>query len=182
VGGAPVRPYQPSGVWEEATFGTKRYEQDHGAALYRRSLYVFWRRIVGPTMFFDVASRQTCTVRTPRTNVPLHALLTLNDTAFVEAARVLAGRVIGGAHDDTERVALACRAVLGRGPSAEEQAVLIHGLGRHRARFAGDKAAALELLKTGETPTDPALDPVELASWTVVCSTLLNLDEALTKE
>jgi len=182
AGGTPVRPYQPTGVWEEATFGNKRYEQDHGAALHRRSLYVFWRRIVGPTMFFDVASRQTCTVRTPRTNVPLHALLTLNDTAFVEAARVLAGRVIGGAHDDTARMSLACRAVLGRGPSADEQAVLIHGLGRHRARFAGDKAAALELLKTGETPTDPALDPLELASWTVVCSTLLNLDEALTKE
>jgi hypothetical protein len=94
VGGTAVNPYQPAGVWEETTFGNKRYTQDHGEALYRRSLYVFWRRIIGPTLFFDVANRQTCTVKTPRTNVPLHALLTLNDTGYVEAARVLAQQVL----------------------------------------------------------------------------------------
>jgi len=63
VGGPPVKTYQPSGVWEEATFGTKRYQQDSGSALYRRSMYVFWRRIVGPTCSFDSASRQFCTVK-----------------------------------------------------------------------------------------------------------------------
>ncbi|MCW5559491.1 MAG: PSD1 domain-containing protein, partial [Verrucomicrobiae bacterium] len=94
AGGPPVKPYQPPGIWEEATFGNKRYEQDHGADLYRRSLYVFWRRIAGPAMFFDVGSRQTCTVRTPRTNVPLHALLTLNDPAYLEAARMLSESIL----------------------------------------------------------------------------------------
>jgi len=93
-GGTAVNPYQPSGVWEEATFGNKRYSQDHGESLYRRSLYVFWRRIIGPTLFFDVANRQTCTVKTPRTNVPLHALLTLNDLGYVEAARVMAQQTL----------------------------------------------------------------------------------------
>ena len=74
--GPPVKPYQPTGVWEEATFGTKSYAQDHGPALYRRSVYTFWRRIIGPTEFFDTASRQTCVVKPGRTNSPLHALLT----------------------------------------------------------------------------------------------------------
>jgi len=94
VGGPPVNGYQPEGVWEEATFGNKRYQQDHGEALYRRSLYTFWRRIIGPTMFFDNAARQTCTVKTLRTNTPLHALLTLNDVTYVEAARGLAQRAL----------------------------------------------------------------------------------------
>ena len=91
-GGPPVKPYQPPGIWEEATFGNKRYQQDTGESLYRRSLYVFWRRIVGPTMFFDGANRQTCSVKTVITNTPLHALATLNDTTYVEAARALAQR------------------------------------------------------------------------------------------
>src|SRR5262245_63962059 len=85
LGGPPVKPYQPSGVWEEATFGNKRYTPDKGEGLYRRSVYTFWRRIIGPTMFFDAGARQTCTVKQGRTNTPLHALATLNDTTYVEA-------------------------------------------------------------------------------------------------
>ncbi|HND52678.1 MAG TPA: DUF1553 domain-containing protein, partial [Pirellulaceae bacterium] len=87
LGGRPVKGYQPPGIWEDATFGQIRYEQEHGEALYRRSVYQFWRRIVGPTVFFDVANRQTCTVKLARTNTPLHALVTLNDVTYVEAAR-----------------------------------------------------------------------------------------------
>ena len=101
-GGAPVNPYQPPGVWEEATFGSRKYSQVHGEGLYRRSLYTFWRRIVGPTVFFDSAPRQVCAVKLPRTNTPLHALTTLNDITYVEAARALATRLlndeIGRAH------------------------------------------------------------------------------------
>jgi len=74
MGGPSVRPYQPAGIWEEATFGKKTYVQDHGDALHRRSLYVFWRRIVGPTTFFDSGARQVCTLKVPITNTPLHAL------------------------------------------------------------------------------------------------------------
>jgi hypothetical protein len=88
-GGAPVKPYQPAGVWEEATFGNKRYVQGKGEDLHRRSLFTFWRRIVAPTMFFDAANRAVCTVKPLRTNTPLHALNTLNDPTFVEAARLL---------------------------------------------------------------------------------------------
>ena len=85
-----MNPWQPDGVWEEATFGNVKYQRDRGDDLHRRSLYTFWRRIVGPTMFFDSATRQTCAVRQPRTNTPLHALTTLNDITYAEAARKLA--------------------------------------------------------------------------------------------
>lgn len=182
VGGSPVKPYQPAGVWEEATFGNKRYEQDHGAALYRRSLYVFWRRIVGPTMFFDVANRQTCTVKTPRTNVPLHALLTLNDTTYVEAARALAAKIMLPGTSDGERVVLAYRRVLGRVPQPAESAIALRGLERHRQRFLAEPESAKHLLAVGESPVHPDLEPAEHAAWTLVCSTILNLDEAVTKE
>jgi hypothetical protein len=183
LGGAPVKPYQPAGVWEEATFGNKRYEQDRGAALYRRSLLVFWRRIVGPTLFFDVANRQTCSVKTPRTNVPLHALLTLNDVTYVEAARVLAsGALTEGGTDLGRRLGWVFQRVLGREPSPGERDILLAGLERHRERFGSDRAGAKELTKVGEWPAGTGLDAVEHAAWTVVCSTVLNLDEALTRE
>lgn len=182
LGGPPVKPYQPAGVWEEATFGNKRYEQDHGEALYRRSLYVFWRRIIGPTMFFDVASRQTCTVKTPRTNVPLHALLTLNDITYVEAARALAQQVLISEPTEAGRITLAYQRVLSRPPTASEKKTLLHGLKRYQHEFAADPSSATQLLAVGESPRDAGLDSVEHAAWTVLCSLILNLDEALNKE
>jgi hypothetical protein len=182
IGGAPVKPYQPDGVWEEVTFGNKTYQRDQGEALYRRSLYVFWRRIIAPTMFFDVANRQVCSVKAPRTNVPLHALLTLNDTTYVEAARVLAQDILHQTPDDAARLDLAFRRVVGRAPGIPEAAILTRGLQRHRQHYAAQPHAAADLLSVGEHPVDPGLDPAELAAWTVVCSTVLNLDEALTKE
>lgn len=182
-GGAPVRPYQPAGVWEEATFGNKPYRQDRGEALYRRSLYTFWRRIVGPTMFFDAASRQTCWVKQTRTNTPLHALATLNDTTYVEAARVLAERVLKEAGPSpAQRIDRAYRLVLARRPSAEEARVLHAALVRVRREFAKDPTSARTLLKVGESRRDETLDPVEHAAYAAVCGAILNLDEALTKE
>jgi hypothetical protein len=182
VGGPPVKPYQPAGIWEEATFGNKRYAQDHGEALYRRSLYVFWRRIVGPPLYFDVANRQTCTVKTPRTNVPLHALLTLNDVTYLEAARVLAGRILTDGGSDADGLDRAARWVLDRECTAEERAVLESGLRRHLAHYAAHPEDARRLVASGEAPETPGLDPARHAAWTVVCNLLLNLDEALTKE
>jgi hypothetical protein len=183
IGGAPVKPYQPAGVWEEATFGTKRYQRDKGAALYRRGVYTFWRRIVGPTMFFDSSARQTCVVKPTRTNTPLHALSTLNDITYIEAARALAERVLTTAGlSPEERVELAFRLVLGRAPSKEEQRVLLAGLERVRRQFAADPAAAKKLLSIGESKRDEALDVVTHAAYAAMCTTILNLDEALTKE
>jgi hypothetical protein len=189
-GGPAFKPYQPEGIWEEATFGKKTYEQDHGDALYRRSLYVFWRRIVGPTTFFDAGARQVCTVKATRTNTPLHALVTLNDPAYVEAARVMAQRVLytgvpaamADAANDARLVAFAFRLATARLPSERESRVLLTRLGKLRAQFAGDLAAARALISVGEAPLAAGVDPVEHAAWTGLCSLILNLDETLTKE
>jgi hypothetical protein len=183
AGGPPVKPYQPAGVWEEATFGGKRYQQDHGEALYRRSLYTFWRRIVGPTEFFDTNARQTCVVKPTRTNSPLHALTTLNDVTYVEAARALAQRVMAtGGTSPEERVESAFRLVLARRPTAAEKRVLLAALARVKREFGADPAAARKLLRVGESKRDEKLDVVEHAAYAAVFTAILNLDEALTKE
>ena len=184
LGGPSVKPYQPPGIWEEATFGKKTYQQDHGEALYRRSLYVFWRRIVGPTTFFDTGARQVCTVKVPRTNTPLHALVTLNDPAYVEAARVMAQRVL--AHEskgaDGARLEFAFRLATLRSPGAKERHVLSGRLHTLRAQYSADRAAAEQLCAVGEASRPESLDPVEHAAWTGLCSLILNLDEVLSKE
>ncbi len=181
AGGPAVMPYQPEGIWEEATFGKKSYKQDHGEALYRRSLYTFWRRIVGPTMFFDNTSRQTCYVRAIRTNTPLHALTTLNDTTFVEAAHALAQRVMLAERDDTARLRLLYRLTVTRDIRPEENTLLLARLATLKAQFAGDAEAARKLLTVGESKRDPSLPAAEHAAWASLCQLVLNLDEALSK-
>lgn len=181
-GGPPVKPYQPPGIWEEATFGGKRYTPDTGESLYRRSVYTFWRRIVGPTMFFDAGARQTCTVKTARTNTPLQALATLNDTTYVEAARVLAEKVLSIDGDDGKRIEAAFRRVLARKPRADETTVLLAGLKRMRLQYTSDPDAAKKLLAVGAAKRNEKLNTAEHAAFTNVCAVILNLDEAVTKE
>lgn len=181
-GGPPVKGYQPPGIWEEATFGIIRYEQDHGEALYRRSLYQFWRRIVGPTMFFDVATRQSCQVNVLRTNTPLQALITLNDVTYIEAARALAQRVLVGKPNAEQRIETIYRLVLSRRPTKSEAAILTKTLGTLRAQFAREPDSAKKLLSIGEEKRDEKLDPIEHAAYTALCNLILNLDETLTKE
>jgi hypothetical protein len=184
VGGPPVKPYQPPGIWEEATFGFIKYDQDHGPSLYRRGVYTFWRRIVGPTEFFDTGSRSQCTVRPSRTNTPLHALTTLNDPTYVEAARALAQRVLEmpAGTSAGDRVAAAYEYVLARKPSAKEAKVWLAALDRLRGEYEKDKPAATKLLATGESKRDEKIDPVEHAAYTGICLGILNLDETLSKE
>jgi mono/diheme cytochrome c family protein len=182
-GGPPVKPYQPPGIWEDATFGQIRYEQGRGESLYRRSLYTFWRRIVGPTTLFDTASRQGCTVRQARTNTPLHALTLLNDTTYVEAARVFAQRVMttGGTTPEA-RVGTAFRLATARQPTAGERKVLLQSWRRLRSQYAADPEGARKLLAAGESPRDEKLDAGEHAAYTGLCSLILNLDEVITRE
>ncbi len=181
-GGPSIKPYQPPGIWEEATFGKKTYTQDHGDALYRRSLYVFWRRIVGPTSFFDAGARQVCTVKVARTNTPLHALVTLNDPAYVEAARVLAQRVLTDSAADPARLSAAFRLATARTPTPAERKILTTRLATLRAHFAADPTAARELSAIGEFARPATLAPAEHAAWTALCLLVLNLDETLSKE
>ena len=181
-GGPPVKPYQPGGVWSEATFGNKTYQRDEGDSLYRRSLYVFWRRIVGPTMFFDSAKRQVCEVRIARTNTPMHALAVLNDETYVEAARRLAATLLGEAAADAVRLQALGERVLCRPFTQEEVAVWQASLTKARETFAAAPEQADLLLAVGASPRDATHPAVEHAAWTAVCLNALNLDETLSKE
>jgi hypothetical protein len=183
LGGPSVRPYQPDSLWRE--LADTRYAQDSGPGLYRRSLYTFWKRTVAPPnmITLDAAGRETCIVRTARTNTPLQALILMNETTFVEAARALAQRVLGEAGPTSrERLTLAFRRVVARSPRSAELAVLEEGLQRHLLHFQEHPEAAQQLMGVGETPRDRSQDVRELAAYTVIASLLLNLDEAITRE
>ncbi|MDB6117533.1 MAG: hypothetical protein JWO08_1314 [Verrucomicrobiaceae bacterium] len=184
TGGPAVKPYQPEGIWEEATFGKIKYTPDTGAKLYRRSLYTFWRRIVGPTMFFDTASRQTCTVKASRTNTPLQALITLNETTFIESARALAQRVLTSRSlaTDDERLAMTWKVAACRDPNPVELQKLKATLMDFRQRFATDVDDANKLLGIGDSKRNEELQAREHAAWTSLCLLILNLDEVLNKE
>ena len=186
LGGPSVKPYHPPGLYEQVVAGSSAntYEQDHGAALYRRTLYTYWKRSVpNPALLlFDRPFRETCTTRRSRTSTPLQALNLLNDPTYVEAARNLAQRLVREAADTDRRVGAAFLRVLGRPPSPRERLVIVQGLERAGQTFRADPAAASALLAVGESRADPSLDPVELAAWTVIMGTLLNLEETLTRQ
>ena len=183
LGGPPVKPYQPPGVWEEMSLDQIKYTPDHGEALYRRSVYTFWRRTVAPTTMFDVPNRTVCSVRQVRTNTPLHALALLNDTTYVEAARNLAERLLldAGTTPD-QKIERAFRLATARRPGEAERKILGESLARLRAQYSADRDAAAKLVAVGEKPRDPKLDARELAAWTALVSTVMNLDEAITRE
>ncbi len=189
IGGPSVFPYQPGGLWEEMAFGegfsVQSYEQSHGKDLYRRGMYTFWKRTVPPASMatFDAPDREKCTARRALTNTPLQALALLNDPTYVEAARALAERaVLEGGQGDTARIAYAFRLATARRPTTSETAVLSALLGKQRASFRRDPQAAPKLLSVGESPRKTRMDPAELAAWTMVASTILNLDETITKQ
>ncbi|MFT4842633.1 MAG: hypothetical protein ACJA0V_001899 [Planctomycetota bacterium] len=190
LGGPSVRPYQPDGLWREMShFGStpateQVYVQDSGDKLYRRSLYTIWKRTVPPpTMLaFDAPSRELCTPRRGRTNTPLQALVLLNETGFVEAARQMAQRILkeGGGYLAT-RINFGFELTTCRKPTTEERDVLMATFTREYMRFTLDREAADKLLAIGESPRDETLDAAEHAAWTMVASVLLNLSETVTK-
>ena len=186
IGGKPVYPYQPKGIWDGLAITKERdftYPQSKGADLYRRSLYTFWRRTVAPANMFDASVRNVCKVRLTVTSTPLHALTTLNDVTWVEAGRSLAERVMNEAGPDADsRLMEAFRRVCARRPSSAELKVLHRSLTRALAAYRADPKAAEAFLKAGESPRDPKLDPVEHAAYASVCLAIYNLDEALTRE
>jgi hypothetical protein len=186
IGGKPVYPYQPKGIWDGLAITNERdftYPQSRGADLYRRSLYTFWRRTVAPANMFDTSTRTTCKVRLPITSTPLYALTTLNDVTWVEAGRALAERVMKQAGADPDRrLAEAFRRICARRPAPDELRILRRGLDRALTAYRADPSAAAAYLNVGESPRDTALDPVEEAAYAGVCLAIFNLDEALTCE
>ncbi len=177
-GGPAVMPYQPPGIWEEMSFGKNRYFQGTGEDLYRRSLYTFWRRSVAPASFFDVPARQSCAVKPQRTSTPLHALTTLNDVTYVEAARVWAEK-LASLSDDDARLDHAFRSATGHHLDARGTTTLKQTLAKARAHYQAHPKDAEQLIATGESKRLSKLTPTEHAAWTTVCLMILNLDETL---
>ena len=184
LGGPSVKPYQPAGLWKELAGGTD-YQRDHGASLYRRSLYTYWKRAVPPPgmMTFDSGGREICTVRESRTNTPLQALTLMNDETYLEAARKMGERMmLEGGTTPASRLDFGFRLVAARAPHERERGVLLTSLHRHLDRYKTDTAAAGRWLAQGESPINAAFDKSELAAYSTVASMLLNLDETVTKE
>jgi hypothetical protein len=185
IGGQPVYPYQPDDIWEALAITKERdftYPASSGSDLYRRSLYTFWRRTVSPANMFDASNRQACRVRASITSTPLHALTTLNDPTWVEAARVLAERSQRASDQVDGRLTHAFRQVLGRPPTDRDMNHLRRAYERQLAVYQNDAEAAQALLAVGASKRDEAIDAREHAALSAVCLAIMNLDEALTRE
>jgi hypothetical protein len=187
LGGPSVRPYQPDGVWEAVAMigsNTRDYVRDSGSKLYRRSLYTFWKRSAPPASMdiFNAPARETCTVRRERTNTPLQALVTLNDVQFIEAARFLAERTLKESGPTTEaRLDFLAQRILIRSLRPSEATVLTASYEEILKSYTAEPAAAAALLTEGEHRSAADLNPIEVATWTMMANQLLNLDEVVCK-
>ena len=184
IGGPPSKPYQaPGSMWKTLNNFLPEYQTDKGEGLYRRSIYTFWRRTTTPPnmIALDAATRDVCATRRQVTNTPLQALVLLNDVQFVEAARKLGERILQlGGDNDESRATWAWREVIGTTPSQEQLALLLELVREQREIFKSKPQTAVALLKMGEAPANPAMDPIEVAAFTVLAQTLINLDAAIT--
>jgi hypothetical protein len=190
IGGPSVRPYQPGDLWRQVShYGSspatsQTFVQDHGEKLHRRSLYTYWKRTLPPTNLsvFDAPNREICSIVRLPTNTPLQALVTLNDPQFVEASRALAVKLLDAPlPDDRARLAAAFERTTSRTPKPAELDTLETSLKRERQRYNADPKSAAELLSIGELPQNTKHALPELAAWTQLASTLLNLSETITR-
>ena len=189
IGGPSVKPYQPDGVWEAVAMresNTHDYKRDTGENLYRRSMYTFWKRSAPPASMeiFNATARETCTVRRERTNTPLQALVTLNDTQFIEAARHLAQNALlstKAESDDVARYQFVAKRLLSRTFRAEELPIVRNSLAEFDRYFQAHPDDAQKLIHEGESKPSTELAPAKLAAWTMLVNELMNLDEVLNK-
>ncbi len=186
VGGPSVKPYQPDRIWETVAMpqsNTGVYSQEHGDALYRRSLYTFWKRSAPPPALeiFNAPTREQCTVRRERTNTPLQALLTMNATGYVEAARHLAQAAETSAKDFDSQLDFMTERVLARPFDARERGIVRDAYQDYLSHYQSSQSDADGLLSVGESPVDGVPSHAELAALTMVANQLFNLDEALNK-
>jgi hypothetical protein len=187
MGGKGVKPYQPDNIWEPVAFGgsnTQNYRRDSGSALYRRSIYNFFKRTAPPPFMvnFDAPNREQYCTKREKSNTPLQALQLMNDVQHVEAARSLAQRMIElGGPTFTDRLAFAYRTILSRKPSEREVQVLEKQLAANLSHYQRDVDLAKKLIMLGENKASEKVDASELAAYTMIVNTLLNLDETVTR-
>lgn len=182
LGGPPIRPYQPEGVWEELFMGRFKYEPSQGGSQYRRTLYAFWRRAIAPTFLFDSAQRRTCEVRIPRTNTPLQALTLLNDETYLEASRALGKWALESETTPAERVQALFRRILSRSATDREREIVLRQLEEATSHYQSHPADATKLLRHHEAEILTNGNRISEAAYSIVASLLLNLDEAITHE
>jgi hypothetical protein len=185
TGGPSVYPYQPEGLWDEITNKVWRYkyDQSEGEGLYRRSLYTIWKRTSPPPamLIFDAADRGSCTVKRQTTSTPLQALVLLNDPQYLEAARVLAGRMIKEGGDTPEKqLVYGFRVLTGREPGKEELSLITHLYQEELENYTEYPAKARAYLSIGEHTTQLQVAPAQLAALAVTAHAVMNTDEAYT--
>ena len=181
VGGPPVFPYQPRGVWAEITMGRFNYEPSLGVEQHRRTIYAFWRRSSSPAFLFDSAQRRVCEVRTNRTNTPLHALTLMNDETYLECARVIGEQLAGVEDFDTAAQTLA-RIVLTRDWEADEMEIIRRVYQSSIEHFERDREAAASYATVGQYDASSVMSLPETAAWMSCVNMVLNLDESMSFE
>ena len=182
IGGKSIKPSQPEGTWEINEMSGYKYEKSQGADLYRRGLYVYWRRsTVYPSFVaLDAPTREFCVSQRAKTSTPLQSLVLMNDPVFVEAARAFAQRILAEPNlDDTARVVFAWRLALTRSPNAAERSILTRMLEQQQTTYRNDMEAAKRLVAIGDLPKPANLDDRELAAWTAFSNVILNLNETI---
>ncbi len=186
IGGPSVKPYQPKGVWESTTSGRgelQRYFQDHGNDLYRRGIYTFIKRTAPPPamLAFDGSNRDQCEVRRLRTSTPLQSLVLLNDPQVLEAARVLAQRLLQEKSSDEQKIEKAFRLIVCRKPAAKELKLLTGYFKEEKVKFSKEPAKAAAFIKTGEYKIPADINSIDCAALMQVVHTIYNLEESTTK-
>jgi hypothetical protein len=186
IGGPSVKPYQPEGLWENASSGRgilRNYKQDHGNDLYRRGMYTFIKRTVPPPVMgiFDASNRDQCEVNRLKTNTPLQALIMMNDPTVLEASRVLATKIEQQPLQMKEKLVKTFRLIVCRKPTIKEIEVLNAYYSDQLGVFKNQKKRAESLLSIGEYPLPQNLNKSSVAAWMQVISALYNLEETITK-
>ncbi len=185
-GGPPVKPYQPEGIWKSVAMkqsNTRYYKPSTGEGLYRRSLYTFLKRTAAPPNMeiLNAPTREVFCVRRDRTNTPLQAFVTLNDTQFIESSRELATEALKKAESFEDRLAIITLSLMSRTFDSSEQAIVRKALDHHLTRYRDQPELAKKLITVGASKPAPSLPKPELAAWTLIASQIFNLDETLTK-
>ena len=184
MGGEGVKPYQPAGMWfalAHPASNTKRYERDKGNLLYRRSLYVYWKRTSPHPMMtlFDAPDRESSCVRRSRTSTALQSLALFNETQRIEMGKKFAERLVESKSTTDDRIEMIFQLLACRSPSPAERTACEKLLSAMTDRYENNNSDAQSLLAVGESKCKETIDPTELAAWTQVAVTVLASDVAL---
>jgi hypothetical protein len=183
VGGPSVHPYQPTGYWANIQFPDRKYVPEADERQYRRGLYMHWQRTFLHPMLanFDAPSREDGTCTRNVSNTPQQALTLLNDPTFVEAARVLAQKVMTQTDSDAGRLEFLYQRSLCRSVRDNEKQSLLRFLQTQKDYYGAHADDARKLAHVGFAPAAENLDAGQLAAWTQVCRVVLNLHESITR-